>query len=63
MVADSQIHAFPSSDGGVYADYHLRYGIGQGCAMTPGMLSNGAMLVFSALGVVTLVARRRRSSR
>jgi MYXO-CTERM domain-containing protein len=53
----------PLTDGGTHTEYHLTYSIGQGCSVTPGSARNGVMVVFTALGLTALVARRRRSKR
>jgi hypothetical protein len=62
-VSDSRFDYVPLPDGGRVIDYHLRYGMGQGCAMAPGVISNGVVLAFGVAGVVTVIARRRRSKR
>ncbi len=62
VVAGNSTGVVPSPDGGFTVDYHIRYGIGQGCTAAPGVVSNGVMLVVGVLGVGTLLARRRRSS-
>ena len=62
-VANSTSDYVPDQDGGAVKEYHLRYGVGQGCGMAPGPISKGVVVAFGALGVVTLVARRRRASK
>jgi len=52
----------PSAEGELTLDYHVSYGIGQGCTAATGNVSNSGILAAGVLGVGALVARRRRSS-
>ncbi|MBX3219004.1 MAG: hypothetical protein KF795_00715 [Labilithrix sp.] len=58
-VTNNVIGALPSGDGGLSVDYHLRFGMGQGCTAAPGPISNGILIAFGLLGGATLIARRR----
>jgi MYXO-CTERM domain-containing protein len=60
-ITTGSMNESPLTDGGTHTEYHLTYSIGQGCGVTPGSARNGFMLVFTALGLTALVARRRRS--
>jgi len=49
------------TDGGAQREYVIRHGIGQGCGVAPATISNGIVLFSSALGLVGLLVRRRRT--
>jgi MYXO-CTERM domain-containing protein len=60
VVAVSSSSDRPSADGGTVTELRLTAGIGQSCGVGRGPLSTGFSAGVGALGVLALVARRRR---
>jgi MYXO-CTERM domain-containing protein len=63
VIVGSSTGALSGDDGGIVADYHFRFGMGQGCAAAPGPASSGIMIAFGLFGGAILVARRRSRDR
>jgi MYXO-CTERM domain-containing protein len=63
VITGSSTGAVSGEDGGLVADYHFRFGMGQGCAAAPGPASSGIMIAFGLFGGAILVARRRSRDR
>jgi len=62
MIGAKPLAAHPPTDDVIVMDYHVTYGMGQGCSAAPGNVSDGIAIVFGVFGAGTLLARRRRSS-
>lgn len=63
VVATTVVTRTDGDGGATSAEYRFTYGIGQGCGVSRGPLSIGFMAACGAVGLIALVARRRRRQR